>query len=104
MSYDHLERGSGHKVTKLESFFFGTPCIPQGGLVYFPALTELRIVNQKFTHISGLDSCVGLTQLWICEGQLEVCACVVHVCPVQWIVVHLQQQNRNNIIINQGQN
>ena len=72
MNYENLERGSGLSVTKIESFFFGCPHIPSGAMLLFPALTELRIVNQKFSHISGLESCVNLQQLWICEGQVEV--------------------------------
>lgn len=70
VNFENLERGSGLKVTKLESFFFGCPHIPTG-ISFFPALTELRIVNQKFTHISGLECCVSLKQLWICEGQVQ---------------------------------
>ena len=72
VSYDKLEKGSGTKVQKLEIFFFGCPYIPSGCMAFFPNLTELRIVNQKFTRVSGLEACVNLTSLWICEAQVEV--------------------------------
>lgn len=38
----------------------------------FPNLTELKIIAQELTHISGLESCSKLSELWIAECKLNV--------------------------------
>ena len=62
--------GAGTKVKSLEIFFFSCPRIV--GMRHFPSLTVLCIVNQRFSHISGLENCKQLQELWICETQIQV--------------------------------
>ena len=59
------------KTQQLEIFFFGYPRIV--GLHHFPVLRCLRIVNQKIKSMKGLQCCHSLKELWICEGDIEVC-------------------------------
>ena len=70
VNYDKLQLGGGMKVEKLEIFFFGFPRVV--GMHHFPNLSMLCIMNQKISKISGLQSCVNLKELWICEGAIEV--------------------------------
>lgn len=55
----------------LEIFFFGCPRIV--GLHHFPFLSCLRIVNQRISSMKGISVCTSLNELWICEGDIEVC-------------------------------
>ena len=69
INYEKLvEEGCGGKVQELEMFFFGYPRIV--GMNYFPNLTKLCIVNQKINSMKGVEGCMHLEELWICEGQL----------------------------------
>ena len=69
INYEKLvEEGCGGKVQELEMFFFGYPRIV--GMEYFPNLTKLCIVNQKMSSMKGVEACMHLEELWICEGQL----------------------------------
>ena len=70
VNYDKLQLGGGMKVEKLEIFFFGFPRVV--GMHHFPNLSMLCIMNQKIGKISGLQSCVNLKELCICEGAIEV--------------------------------
>ena len=49
-------------------FFFGYPRIV--GMQHFPNLSKLSIVNQKIGSMKGIEACMNLEELWICEGQL----------------------------------
>jgi len=69
VNYDKLQLGGGMKVNKLE-IFFGFPRVV--GMHHFPNLSVLCVMNQKISKISGLQSCVNLKELWICEGAIEV--------------------------------
>ena len=71
VNYEKLHLGVGDKVTRLETFFFGFPCIPVG-MENFPHLRTLCIVNQRFNCMSGLEACPLLEELWICETQAKV--------------------------------
>lgn len=69
INYEKLvEEGCGGKVLELEMFFFGYPRIV--GMEYFPNITKLTIVNQKISSMKGIEACMSLEELWICEGQL----------------------------------
>lgn len=69
INYEKLvEEGGGGKVLELEMFFFGYPRVV--GMEYFPSLTKLRVVNQKINSMKGVEACMNLEELWICEGQL----------------------------------
>lgn len=57
-------------------------------MAFFPNLTELQIVNQKFKRVSGLESCVNLTSLWICEGQVEVGVVLVIIIHLYCVLCH----------------
>ena len=70
VNYDKLQLGGGVKVKKLEIFFFGFPRVVS--MHHFPNLSVLCVMNQKISKISGLQSCVNLKELWICEGAVEV--------------------------------
>jgi hypothetical protein len=58
------------KIHYLEMFFNGFPTIMH--MEKFPYLTELKIIAQDLTKISGLDNCFGLSELWIAECKLKV--------------------------------
>ena len=58
------------QIEHLEMFFNGFPRI--ASLNKFPNLKSLMIFGQELKKISGLDTCVNLTELWICECQIEV--------------------------------
>lgn len=69
VNYEKLvEEGCGGKVQELEMFFFGYPRIV--GLEHFPNLTKLCIVNQKISSMKGVEACMNLEELWVCEGKL----------------------------------
>ena len=69
VNYEKLvEEGCGGKVQELEMFFFGYPRIV--GLEHFPNLTKLCIVNQKIHSMKGVETCMNLEELWVCEGKL----------------------------------
>ena len=70
VNYEKLQMGAGSTVKKLEIFFFGFPRVVC--LHHFPNLTSLCVVNQKISRLSGLESCMALQELWVCEGQIEV--------------------------------
>ena len=70
MNYDKLINGAGNKIKSLEMFFFGCPRIV--GLQNFPNLSCLKVVNQKIGSMRGIESCITLEELWICEGEIEV--------------------------------
>ena len=60
----------GAKVHYLESFFNGLPQIMQ--MEKFPFLTQLKIIAQDLKSMTGLESLVGLSELWIVESQIKV--------------------------------
>ncbi len=70
VNYEKLCNG-GSKLKRLEIFFFGCTHIPQG-IHQFHNLLTLCIVNQQFSHITGLEGCPLLEELWICETQVTV--------------------------------
>lgn len=51
-------------------FFNGYPQILH--IDKFPNLTELKIIAQELTTISGLETCLNLTELWVAECKLTV--------------------------------
>lgn len=69
----------------LEIFFFGCPRIV--GLHHFPFLSCLRIVNQRISSMKGLSVCTSLNELWICEGDIEVCF-IIEI-PLFYLLIYL---------------
>ena len=61
---------AAEKTVYLEMFFNGFSQIMH--LEKFPNLTELKIIAQELSHISGLESCTKLTELWVAECKLIV--------------------------------
>ncbi|CAF0859021.1 unnamed protein product, partial [Brachionus calyciflorus] len=55
-------------VRCIEMFFNGFPQIIH--MDKFPNLTELKIIDQELTTITGLETCLNLTDLWISECKL----------------------------------
>lgn len=51
-------------------FFNGFPYIIH--MDKFPNLTELKIIAQDLTTISGLETCLNLNELWIAECKISV--------------------------------
>jgi hypothetical protein len=59
------------KIEYIEMFFLGYPRI--ACLNKFPNLRTLVIIGQDLKQMSpGLEICFHLSELWICECQLEV--------------------------------
>jgi hypothetical protein len=61
---------TNENVKSLEMYFngFSTICY----MDKFPNLNELKIVAQELEHISGLETCLNLNELWIIECKLKV--------------------------------
>ncbi len=57
-------------VKYLEMFFVGFPTIMH--MDKFPNLTELKIIAQDIVVITGLETCLNLSELWIAECKLKV--------------------------------
>eukprot|EP00842_Homolaphlyctis_polyrhiza_P003289 jgi/Hompol1/3961/HPOL_003415-RA len=56
-------------ITSIEMCHFNFPvieCINQ-----FPFLTSLCLIAQDIKEISGLEACINLIDLWICETKLS---------------------------------
>lgn len=51
-------------------FFNGYPQILH--IDKFPNLTELKIIDQELSTITGLETCLNLAELWIAECKLNV--------------------------------
>ena len=62
-------------VKRIEMFFSGFPTIMH--LEKFPNLTILKVVAQELSQISGLETCLNLVELWICECKITVTDSIV---------------------------
>lgn len=92
INYDKLHQSSyAAKVNKLEIFFFGCPRMPSG-MHMFSNLSTLCIVNQHFDEMSGLQECLTLEELWICETQVQVGPYKI-VMHVEWLHCVLSLEN-----------
>ena len=56
-------------IGRLEMFFYSLPKMT--GFSYFTNLREISIIAQDITRIEGLEFCVTLEILWVCECKLS---------------------------------
>jgi hypothetical protein len=72
LSYDRIaaRNGEGNTVRLLEMFFSGYPRMLR--MTLFPRLETLILIGQTIDVVAGLETCVRLRELWICECKLKV--------------------------------
>ena len=66
----HKLQSEGQQCLQLEMFFSGFPRMV--GLYLFPNLQILSLMGQPITRLEGLTPLVNLTELWVCECQIQV--------------------------------
>jgi Leucine-rich repeat (LRR) protein len=88
------------KIEYIEMFFLGYPrfaCLSK-----FPNLGTLKIFGQDLKRMSpGLESCVNLNELWVCECQIEKIAGLNHCANLKKLFLYSNRiskiENLNNV-------